>query len=823
MEGERSMDSIWTVLGLEATRNISSIKRAYAQKTKICHPEEDPEGFLELRNAYQAAVDYAERGGESSPVLPQEQEKPKEEKAKEEEEPHDWIIPEELPATGVNPFCDGEAIRKFVDLYTGQQRKNSRQWMNYFTSDAFLDAAWDGRFTALLLKKVTEVEHEFPLNKEVMMWLGIVYLFFIKEEPLGTGGRERKVMLYQGAEFPGIESIVRIAAKGPLPKRAGGDELAVLESFKDYRHLVRMAEGGSWNEQAMEEFQWIVGRYSSAYLKEGCDPRANPDYQRHPAGLRIITHFFQRMDLPEELYRIVWQKYDLKNAATGRMKMFYVALWKLVTERIPEITEEMPENFFQLNQERAACFARIQANPQQEREELENFFSSENVRRALRSRRFIEEQLLSYSNWLNSLTPEGVVCWLKEFYKEHQDIPGWNRVVERAEQELDYRAEGHEKKEEEEHAVPAELDLSWLLALPERVYVQPLAGSERVFRPERGFGADMDLESQEEENPGVEAEEDWKDAELLTKENFLALFDCFAEGKLERLELNFSQTILVLTRDKDDYACFCFETGYDTWYSMLSEPEVYQAVDSKDVEYLPFGMGKLAKYSIYKSPAAILRNLNLVFMQIGRERIYVRVGDCWIWASHTSLQNSSFKKRMAMQKLAKIPACRAKGSVLEKFVFSKHPAWVESMSLSGERTLTRLQPGNYDLAVASLTQFFWKKLAKLRLSWEPKGQEGAAGERHMVLLFDGNQFMMAWLLDGREQASFYASDTPRVFYGHVYPACLVHQTPDRIRNCLNLILDDMDCAGLVTDRQGEFVLVDCPYAEIRKELVEERI
>ena len=40
------MDAIWTALGLEPTKDVSAIKRAYAEKAKTCHPEEDPEGFL---------------------------------------------------------------------------------------------------------------------------------------------------------------------------------------------------------------------------------------------------------------------------------------------------------------------------------------------------------------------------------------------------------------------------------------------------------------------------------------------------------------------------------------------------------------------------------------------------------------------------------------------------------------------------------------------------------------------------------------------------------------------------------------------------------
>ena len=56
------MDTIWTALGLEPTKDVSAIKRAYAEKAKTCHPEEDPEGFLQLRQAYQAALAWAENG-----------------------------------------------------------------------------------------------------------------------------------------------------------------------------------------------------------------------------------------------------------------------------------------------------------------------------------------------------------------------------------------------------------------------------------------------------------------------------------------------------------------------------------------------------------------------------------------------------------------------------------------------------------------------------------------------------------------------------------------------------------------------------------------
>ena len=128
------------------------------------------------------------------------------------------------------------------------------------------------------------------------------------------------------------------------------------------------------------------------------------------------------------------------------------------------------------------------------------------------------------------------------------------------------------------------------------------------------------------------------------------------------------------------------------------------------------------------------------------------------------------------------------------------------------------------MAVGALMQFFGKKLARLRLSWELKGrnaQNGKAYQQHIILLQDSGQFMMAWLRDDNEQAVFYASDTPRIFLGRVYPACLVHQDLGRIRSCLDWILEDIACAELVTDRPGEFVAADCPYHQIRKELLDD--
>ncbi|WP_054957709.1 J domain-containing protein [Paenibacillus dakarensis] len=51
--------SIWSTLGIEPTEDSSAIKKAYARKLRQHHPEEDPEGYQRLREAYDRALKYA--------------------------------------------------------------------------------------------------------------------------------------------------------------------------------------------------------------------------------------------------------------------------------------------------------------------------------------------------------------------------------------------------------------------------------------------------------------------------------------------------------------------------------------------------------------------------------------------------------------------------------------------------------------------------------------------------------------------------------------------------------------------------------------------
>ncbi len=1088
------MDNIWTVLGIDPTEDVSAIKRAYAEKARSCHPEEDAEGFLKLRQAYQAALAYAEGEPEEPGFsLAGPEENPLPENGKVTEDPG-WSI-QEAEDEGPNPFEGSEAITKFLELYTGKQRKNPAMWMDYVTSGAFLDAAWDSRFTSLLLRKVRELLPDLRPNKECLTWLNVAYQF---------SGEEAR-------SFEGMKDILQIAALGPAPKTPKGNEFAVLQSFLDYRRLNGLAAAGRWDREAIEAFRQVLNSYAPAYIRERCEQRVTPDCERHPAGLRVFIHFLKREDLPEEVYRSAWQRLDLKSAVLGRANVLYGPIRELAVRRVPGIGGETAVNFLQLNRNLDAYLKRIRTAPETEPEESEAFFRTPEMQRALPEPRFLEQQLLTSSPWRREGMGEGLVRRMLDYYREHPELPragevisglegdlrlceakrrsredeaadpegipyyewvrlcyrpffrwwlntafytaqdpesgtplleylgkylpyqeGWSRrFTERADGtprtmaaamgmveidcyplHLEYRVNGKpvyrpcltweqtaresgdwfalllpitaapygdfDKVAREvyrrlnylpvpeedrglialclagyvcrlpldqetgepmplEEAFPlalsmegggklytaewfedaggvtiyrqtfsgrrmqellmpdpdgtwrlapgpverplnhandfplirftadsgfeaarrrlAELtdprffDLSRLRELPARIFYTPVGGTEEclshidILREPPKVNAEAFLakwEEAEEIPPDMEpiiakvrraVEEQPKEEEpippeiLVTAEALSALLYRFSQGELERLEMEWtSEGCLVLRRDGEKYACLYFENSFgrgENWYALLADAEMYKTVDCNDVVYVPFGMGKLAEYSIFHSAHDLLRDMDLVLGQMGWGQLQAGGPGGWLWSCDVSRSDPKHKVLMMQQKLGGVLQTRGRNYYLSKFVLSRPAAELETVDLGGERTITALKSGTYGLAAQGLIQFLMGKLAGVRVSWAFRVAEGEAELRHLVLLQDQGKYMMFWLEDGDRRALAYASDEPRCFMGRALPACLVHEDLKRLRNGIDLLLDDIDNTEPVLCQPGQFAELHTDYEELRAALVHE--
>ena len=53
----------WEILGIQPTDDVTVIKKAYRHLLAETNPEDKPEEFMALRQAYEDAMDYARNGG----------------------------------------------------------------------------------------------------------------------------------------------------------------------------------------------------------------------------------------------------------------------------------------------------------------------------------------------------------------------------------------------------------------------------------------------------------------------------------------------------------------------------------------------------------------------------------------------------------------------------------------------------------------------------------------------------------------------------------------------------------------------------------------
>lgn len=131
----------WSQLGLPGPSGLSEIRHAYAEKLKVTHPEEDPEGFQKLHSAYQLASRMARQRKRAAQV-PEPEHPPQPDPEPSQPPEEDFDFDELLQGSGEQPrrsqktepdwdyarlFAEGEVERAEYRRRRGEERRQKSQ------------------------------------------------------------------------------------------------------------------------------------------------------------------------------------------------------------------------------------------------------------------------------------------------------------------------------------------------------------------------------------------------------------------------------------------------------------------------------------------------------------------------------------------------------------------------------------------------------------------------------------------------------------------------------------------------------------------------
>ncbi len=170
--------SCWDFLGLEPTVDAKAIRRAYANLLRTYHPEDDPEGFKALREAYEQALEESRRLNVEGPDDTDAKARPTPENPNEtptrthdarEETRHETRVDDIKSAVDAFMQRAGEIYQDFP------RRIDVAQWQTLFKDDVLWNLEVKHNISFNLFNAIANTGHVpgevFGLFEEVFGWL----------------------------------------------------------------------------------------------------------------------------------------------------------------------------------------------------------------------------------------------------------------------------------------------------------------------------------------------------------------------------------------------------------------------------------------------------------------------------------------------------------------------------------------------------------------------------------------------------------------------------------------------------------------------------
>lgn len=365
------MSKIWETLGIAPTSDKRAIRTAYSTLAKQCHPEEDPQGFKLLHEAYQEAMAYtgkAEKTAnmENTADFSEEKNFLKEKnffkEKKEEINGEDRIVAkkeiqekEQSPSLldrlarakeeEIAESMRSGALMKFSAILNDPKKfRKAEAWKAFFLSEDFLKEQYKESFADGMMRILEGFHTEDNYNcvqmpSGFLMELAIAYALVLNSRQ----SEERAANFYAREVAASIWNMQKTQYSLPFVALNKPENQVRLRSFADYIRLRDYHRRGLLTAKNQEDWKGLLHGGVINYLYE---PKGKGRHEIYPGSrsvclLDLCVFWIRYEDVPACVLEYIYKDYGLRGAEHTSTRKLYEPLKQAILSRYPNIEEAL--------------------------------------------------------------------------------------------------------------------------------------------------------------------------------------------------------------------------------------------------------------------------------------------------------------------------------------------------------------------------------------------------------------------------------------------------------------------------------------------------
>lgn len=381
---EDIMNNFWEILGISPTENKKEIRAAYAAKTKQYHPEENPEEFAMLNNAYKAALNYISNKNKGIETI----------EIKDDIDinqnvtniviedidtiKHDTDIVNNIDADSstsllsrlqdfekqeikenlekIKKSKEKGALKKFIYIF--EQAKETGKfpradvWKEFFLSDEFLNEQYTYVFANGIINYLTDWNMDgnyniFQLPDSFLVELAIAFALMPEQDYMDTDGGH---VIYRANDigFPARETAANLwnsqqRTYPPVRILYKNENLVRLHSFSDYIRLRKLNSQNELTEDNKKVWHDLLtgGCVNHIYELNGKGQHNIYVHTRSITLIRLLSFWVQNENIPNCILEHMYKEYDLRRIEHSSREKLYAPLKQAILKHYPDIEDKL--------------------------------------------------------------------------------------------------------------------------------------------------------------------------------------------------------------------------------------------------------------------------------------------------------------------------------------------------------------------------------------------------------------------------------------------------------------------------------------------------